>query len=133
MSSIKQGRLQSDHVTVLVSAWYDRKRYLWVLGLIIPALVATSWLAVRVTGLGVFWWAGPILMFGIIPVLDYLVGSDKENPPDSALAWLENDPYYRRTTYLYLPTQYLSLVVACWLWSDGGPLTMGWIDRVGCC
>jgi alkane 1-monooxygenase len=129
--SDRQGRVRTDWESVAVPTWKDRKRYLWLLGLIIPALVVTSWLAVEATGLGVFWWAGPILMFGIIPVLDYLVGPDSENPPDSALAWLENDPYYRWATYLNLPAQYLSLLLACWLWSDGGWLTMGWIDKVG--
>jgi hypothetical protein len=131
MPTDQAGRLQTDHEVVAASRWRDRKRYLWLLGLIIPALVVTSWLAVQATGLGVFWWAGPLLMSGIIPMLDYLVGPDSENPPESVLAWLENDPYYRRATYLYLPTQYLSLVLACWLWSGGGWLTMGWIDKIG--
>jgi alkane 1-monooxygenase len=131
MSTDQAGRLQTDHEVVAASRWRDRKRYLWLLGLIIPVLVVTSWLAVQATGLGVFWWAGPLLMFAIIPLLDYLVGPDSENPPESVLAWLENDPYYRRATYLYLPTQYLSLVLASWLWSGGGWLTMGWIDKIG--
>jgi alkane 1-monooxygenase len=129
--SDQQRRVRTDGESQAVPVWKDRKRYLWLLGLVIPALVATSWLAVEATGLGVFWWAGPIVMFGIIPVLDYLVGSDAENPPESALAWLETDPYYRWATYLYLPTQYLSLVLACWLWSGDGWLTMGWIDKIG--
>lgn len=131
MSSDGELPLQTVNEVVPVSAWKDRKRYLWLLGLIIPALAVTSWLAVEATGLGVFWWAGPIVMFGLIPVLDYLVGPDNENPPESVLAWLENDRYYRWATYLYLPTQYLSLVLACWLWSGGGWVTMGWIDKVG--
>jgi len=126
-----QRRVRTDWESVAVPAWKDRKRYLWLLGLIVPALVVTSYLAVEATGLGIFWWDGPIVMLGIIPVLDYLVGSDTENPPESALAWLENDPYYRWATYLYLPTQYLSLLLACWLWSGGGWLTMGWIDKIG--
>src|SRR3954447_7624063 len=110
--SDQQRRVRTDWESVAVPAWRDRKRYLWLLGLIIPALVALAWLTVWVTGLGVFWWAGPILMFGIIPVLDYLVGSDKANPPDSARAWLENDPCYRWATYMYLPAQYISLLLA---------------------
>ena len=131
MLSDQQRSVRTDSESVAVPAWRDRKRYLWLLGLIIPALVVTSLLAVEATGLRVFWWAGPIVMFGIIPVLDGLVGPDTENPPESARAWLENDPYYRWATYLYLPTQYLSLLLACWLWSGGGWLTMGWIDKIG--
>lgn len=106
--------------SVVVPDWRDRKRYVWLLGLVVPTLVPMSWAAVAVTGLGVFWWSGPLLMFVGIPLLDYLVGKDAENPPESALAWLEQDRFYRWATYLYLPAQYLSLVLACWLWSGGG-------------
>jgi alkane 1-monooxygenase len=111
--------------------WRHLKRYLWFLGAIVPGLAGLSWLAVHVTDLAVFWWCGPILAFGILPLLDRLVGPDSDNPSDSALQWLENDPFYRWLTYLYLPGQYLSLVFACWLWSGGGWLTMTFTDRLG--
>ena len=130
MSAGQQQSLQAQN-QAFVARWSDPKRYLWLLGLVAPALVASSWLAVRTTELGVFWWSGPILTFGIIPVLDYLVGADAENPPDSALARLENDPFYRWATYLYLPIQYLSLVLACWIWSGGGWVSMELVDKLG--
>ena len=112
-------------------SWKDPKRYLWLLGAVVPGLVAASWLVVWATGLGEFWWAGPILAFGVIPVLDHMIGPDADNPPDSALAWLENDRMYRWATYLYLPNQYGSVLLACWLWSGGGWLTMGFADKLG--
>ncbi|MGE2735139.1 alkane 1-monooxygenase [Mycolicibacterium vaccae] len=112
-------------------AWRDRKRYLWLLGLVIPLLVPVSWAGAAATGWGVFWWAGPILMTAVIPVLDYLVGPDSDNPPDSALAHLENDRRYRWATFLFLPAQYLSLGLSCWLWSGGGGVTLTELDRVG--
>ncbi|WP_159229926.1 alkane 1-monooxygenase [Mycolicibacterium vanbaalenii] len=111
--------------------WRDRKRYVWLLGLIIPTLVPMSWLAVTVTGWGVFWWSGPTLMLLVIPALDYLVGPDAENPPDSALTWLEHDRFYRWAIYLYLPAQYLSLLLACWFWSGGGGVALSGLDKVG--
>ena len=67
---------------------------MWLLGLVVPTLVPMSWAAVAVTGLGVFWWSGPLLMFVGIPLLDYLVGKDSENPPESALAWLEQEGWH---------------------------------------
>lgn len=109
----------------------DPKRYLWLLGLVVPALVVTSWLLVLATGLGVFWWTGPILTFIIIPILDHAAGEDSDNPPDSALAYLERDRFYRWATYLFLPIQYLSLVLACWLWNGGGWVEMNVIDKIG--
>lgn len=115
---------------VVVPAWHDRKRYLWLLGLVVPALVPMSWVGIELTGWGIFWWSGPLLMFVVIPLLDVMVGSDTGNPPQSALAQLQRDRFYRWATYLYLPIQYLSLVLACWLWSGGGP-QLGLVDKVG--
>ncbi|MDT5220748.1 MAG: alkane 1-monooxygenase [Mycobacterium sp.] len=112
-------------------SWKDPKRFLWLLGAIVPGLVVVSWLMVRVTGQGAIWWSGPVLAFGVVPALDHLFGPDGENPPDGALARLESDLFYRWATYLYLPNQYGSLVLACWLWSGGGWLTMDLVDKVG--
>jgi alkane 1-monooxygenase len=99
--------------------WHDPKRYAWLLGLMIPTLPFMTWGLVHVTGLGVFWFYGPVLVFGMFPLLDILVGADARNPPDSVIKWLEQDRYYRWCTYLYIPVQYAGLVFACWLWSSG--------------
>lgn len=111
--------------------WRDPKRYLWLLGAVVPGLVVASWLLVLLTGIGAFWWSGPILAFGAIPILDHLIGPDASNPPDHALARLENDRFYRWATYLYLPNQYGSALLACWFWAGGGWVTMTFADRFG--
>ncbi|MDT5146902.1 MAG: alkane 1-monooxygenase [Mycobacterium sp.] len=107
------------------------RRYLWLLAAAVPAFVFAAWLGVWATGLAPWWWAGPFLAFGVIPVVDHIVGTDAANPSDSVLGWLENDPFYRWATYLYLPNQYLSLVFACWLWSGGGWVSMDFADKLG--
>ncbi|WP_460353260.1 alkane 1-monooxygenase [Mycobacterium sp. ZZG] len=117
-------------VSEVAPAWRDRKRYVWLLGLVIPTLVPMSWAAATLTGWGGFWWSGPALMMVVIPALDFLVGPDSDNPPDSALTHLENDRFYRWATYLYLPAQYLSLALACWLWSAEAA-TMSLPDKIG--
>lgn len=99
--------------------WHDPKRYAWLLGLIIPAAPFIAWGVVQLTGIGAFYYAGPVVVFMIFPLLDTLIGTDSENPPDSVLAWLEEDKYYRWCTYLYLPLQYGGLVLACYLWAYG--------------
>ena len=107
-----------------VPRWRDSKRYAWLLGLIVPLLPFISWGLVEVTGLGVFWFYGPALIFGVFPLLDLLVGLDASNPPDSVIKWLEQDRYYRWCTYLFLPLQYAGLIFACWMWSHGGLSTL---------
>ncbi len=108
--------------------WRDPKRYAWLLGLIVPTLPFLSYGLVQATGLGIFWFYGPFLVFAIFPVLDLLIGMDATNPPDSVIKWLEQDRYYRWCTYAFLPIQYAGLVFACWLWSSGKLSTL---DDIG--
>ncbi len=108
--------------------WRDPKRYAWLLGLVVPTLPFLAYGLVQATGLGVFWWYGPFLVFVIFPVLDLLGGMDATNPPDSVIKWLEQDRYYRWCTYAFLPIQYAGLVFACWLWGSGKLST---VDDVG--
>ncbi|HUN77527.1 MAG TPA: alkane 1-monooxygenase [Solirubrobacteraceae bacterium] len=105
--------------TLTPVTWRDPKRYLWLLGLFVPTLPFLAWGLVQLTGLGAFYFYGPVLVFVVFPLADLIVGMDAENPPDSAIKWLEQDRYYRWCTYLYLPIQYAGLVFACWLWSSG--------------
>ncbi|HUB73831.1 MAG TPA: alkane 1-monooxygenase [Solirubrobacteraceae bacterium] len=109
-------------------AWRDPKRYAWLLGLLIPTLPFLSWALVHASGLGVFWFYGPMLVFVIFPPLDLALGMDARNPPDGVIKWLEQDRYYRWCTYAYIPIQYAGLVFACWLWTHGH---LSGVDKVG--
>ncbi len=100
------------------------KKYLWLLGAIVPGAAFASWLAVQATGIHLFWWLGPFLTFVLVPVLDYLVGESLNESSENAPESMNTDPFYRWATELYLPAQYLSLVFACWLWAGGGWLQM---------
>lgn len=105
----------ADHGT----EWSDPKRYLWLLGLVVPLLPFIAWALVELTGLGLMWWAGPFVVFVIIPLLDLTIGKDSANPPESILRRLEDDRYYRWCTYVFIPIQYAALVFACTRWSSG--------------
>ena len=108
--------------------WTDSKRYLWLLGLVVPSLAFVAWGMHELTGWGVWWWIGPIVVFGVVPAVDLLAGLDRSNPPDDVIEALESDRYYRWITYLYLPIQYAALVWACWMFTRGG---LPGVDRVG--
>jgi alkane 1-monooxygenase len=110
------------------ATWRDGKRYAWLLGLLVPTLPFIAYGLVHLTGLGAMWFFGPVLVFGIFPLADLIVGADPANPPDSVIKWLEQDRYYRWCTYAFLPIQYAGLVFACWLWSSGQLST---VDSVG--
>jgi alkane 1-monooxygenase len=110
------------------ATWRDPKRYAWLLGLIVPILPFLAWGYVQLTGIGAFWFFGPMLVFVIFPLLDIAIGMDAKNPPDSVIKWLEQDRYYRWCTYVFVPIQYAGLVFACWLWSSGDLSTL---DSIG--
>jgi alkane 1-monooxygenase len=126
MSSISAGAVSRESPTS--PAWRDPKRYAWLLGLLIPTLPFLAWGLVHATGLAIFWFYGPLLVFAIFPLLDLVIGMDAANPPDSVIKWLEQDRYYRWCTYLFLPIQYAGLIFACWLWSSG---TLSTVDDIG--
>ncbi len=50
--------------------WTDRKRYLWLIGLVVPALAFVALGLHALTGWGVWFWIGPIVILGIVPAID---------------------------------------------------------------
>ncbi len=108
-----------DDVEVNPATWSDPKRYAWLLGILVPLSPFGAWGWVELTGFGGFWFLGPVLVFGAFPLLDFVVGRDSVNPPDSVLKFLEQDRYYRWCTYVFIPIQYAGLVLACWKWGSG--------------
>jgi alkane 1-monooxygenase len=109
--------------------WRDGKRYLWLIGAVVPMFMFAGWGLVNLTGLGVFWWIGPIFIYLLIPLLDLLIGADPTNPPEDVVAWLEQDRYYRWVTYAFLPLQYVAIFTGFWLMTRNGGLAV--IDRLG--
>ena len=131
---------QADAGMTGTTPWKDRKRYWWLLGLVVPLMVFNAPRWADRTGLDVFWFFGPILVFVLVPLFDLLVGTDDSNPPAEALDGLQEDHYYRWLTYLYIPLQYAGLVWATSLWASGElsgvasfglALTVGVVSGIG--
>lgn len=108
--------------------WRDPKRHLWLVGLVVPSLAFVGLGLHAATGWGVWFWIGPIVILGIVPVIDLVAGLDRSNPPDELIEALENDRYYRWITYWFLPIQYVGLLTAMWVITHGGLTTL---DKVG--
>src|SRR6476646_6930540 len=119
----------SGTVTAASTAqWKDRKRYLWLIGLVVPSLAFLGYGAWTLTGIGAFFWIGPVVILGVVPAIDLMTGLDRSNPPDDVIEALEQDRYYRWITYLFLPIQYAGFVTAFWLVANGD---LSPLDKVG--
>jgi alkane 1-monooxygenase len=122
------GKTGSTVTKESTETWTDPKRYLWLFGLVVPSLAFVAWGMHSLTGWGVWWWIGPIVVYGIVPVVDLLTGIDKSNPPDEVIEALEKDRYYRWITYLFLPIQYAAFVWGAWLFTSGD---LSLVDKIG--
>jgi len=124
--------------------WRDKKRYLWLLGLVAPSALfivlpiiwATNqfgWTAASQA----FFWIGPFLIYVLLPALDLKFGRDGQNPPDEVMDYLENDRYYRYCTYLFIPFQYASVILGAYLFTAtdlswlGYSGSLSWAAKIG--
>jgi alkane 1-monooxygenase len=108
--------------------WRDRKRHLWVLGLLIPVLPLVGLALNQATGMGIWLWLTPIAYYGVIPLIDLFTGYDDSNPPEEIIESLEKDRFYRAVVYAYIPLQYLGFVLGMYLLATQGFSTL---DKVG--
>src|SRR3954464_2123216 len=115
--------------------WRDPKRYLWLIGLVVPSLFFIGYAGWLATGWPGLFWIGPGGVPGIVPAIDLVAGLDRSNPPDDVIEALEQDRYYRWITYLFLPIQYAGFVGAMWLIAGDDLSTFAMIGlavSVGC-
>lgn len=108
--------------------WTDRKKGLWTLGLVAPAIPLIAWALVEASGSGLFWWFGPVFFYVLIPILDYLVGEDESNPPEELVGQIESRRYYRWLVMLAIPIQFASVTFGSWMAVNGG---LAWFEWLG--
>ena len=54
------------------------------------------------------------IAYGVIPLLDWWIGEDLNNPPEAVVPMLESDRYYTRVSHLTVPLHVVTLYVAAW-------------------
>ncbi|MEC7121194.1 MAG: alkane 1-monooxygenase [Pseudomonadota bacterium] len=96
-----------------VPNWSDRKRYLWLLSPGLPIIGIGAFIAYGVAPkkLKLLSWIGPLVVYGIIPVLDKMIGVDTSNPPNDAIQRLESDAYYSKVVKAFIPLQYTAMLL----------------------
>jgi alkane 1-monooxygenase len=95
-----------------VFQYADRWRARWLLSVLIPMLPVLAIAAAEASGWRLLLWAPLVVIYGLIPLLDWLVGTDTNNPPEEVVAKLEHEAFYRWLTYLAVPV-HVGVLVAC--------------------
>jgi len=82
----------------------DRKKALWLLSVLFPLTALIGPAAYLLGHIHALWFfAGPIMVYLGVPLLDAIFYEDKSNPPEAAVPGLEADRYYRLITYAVVP------------------------------
>ena len=54
--------------------WRDKKRYLWILGLVVPATPLAGIGLFQATDQAIWFWLTPVVFFAVIPLIDLVAG-----------------------------------------------------------
>jgi alkane 1-monooxygenase len=96
------------------TVYTDKKRYAWLFSVIGPGLSLVGTVAVSFWNIGTWILFFPLLFFyGLVPLLDFFLGEDTSNPPESQIQVLEHDAYYRAITYATIPVLWVAVIFNC--------------------
>ena len=112
----------------LPARYVDRKRYAWLLSLLVPVSIAAGPLLWQWHPATLMLWLPLMLTYLVAPLLDLALGSDTSNPPESAVPQLEADAYYRRVTIALVPLLWGAFIYAAWF-SQSADLS--WAAQLG--
>ncbi|MEO0544571.1 MAG: alkane 1-monooxygenase [Pseudomonadota bacterium] len=100
--------------------YVDKKRWLWVLSTLTPAVPMTGGLLAVSSGNPVWALAPLVFYFGLIPMLDVLVGKDNSNPPEAVVDQMSQDQHYRRLLFLAAAMLWINFLVCAWVVGSQG-------------
>ena len=92
----------------------DRKRWAWSLSVVFPLLPLLGVWAHQVSGWEIALALPIAISYGLMPLLDALIGEDLNNPPESVVPQLEADRYYRWLTWATVPLHFVTLIGCAW-------------------
>jgi alkane 1-monooxygenase len=105
------------HAATLPNAappYRDRKRYAWLLSLLVPCLVGLGPALMMLSDNVLALWFPVVFFYVIAPLLDWWMGEDLSNPPESAVPALDADLYYRWVTYALVPVLWGAFIFSAW-------------------
>ena len=95
-------------------SYRDKKRYLWLTSVFMPIFPLLGIVVYVQTGMEWTLLLPLIVTYFVIPIIDWLFGSDENNPPEEIVPQLEEDKYYRLLTYFTVPMHFIVLIAMAW-------------------
>jgi len=92
----------------------DRKRFWWSLSVVYPLLPFVGMAAHAWTGEQIALGLPLLISYGLMPLLDFFIGEDENNPPEAVVPQLEEDRYYRWLTWATVPLHFVALIGCAW-------------------
>ncbi|WP_425259996.1 alkane 1-monooxygenase [Rubrivivax sp. RP6-9] len=92
----------------------DGKRWAWLLSVVWPLVPFTGLWAHHASGHEIALALPLLISYGLMPLLDALIGEDESNPPEAVIGQLDADRYYRWLTWLTVPLHFVALIGCAW-------------------
>jgi len=92
----------------------DGKRFWWSLSVVYPLMPLLGLWAHHASGQPIALALPLVISYGLMPLLDALIGEDRNNPPEAVVPQLEADRYYRWLTWATVPLHFVALIACAW-------------------
>ncbi len=99
----------------------DDKRWAWALSVVYPLVPFLGIMVHGLTGNPLALGIPLLISYGLMPLLDALIGEDRNNPPEAVVPQLEEDRYYRVLTWATVPLHFVALIGCAW-WAATQPM-----------
>lgn len=103
-----------DHPSKGRIEYKDKKRYLWPAGAFYAALPLFVIFVYQQFGNPWILLSPLFVGFAMFPLLDYLIGTDRTNPPEEIVPQLEADNYYQNLLIATIPMHYIVVIACAW-------------------
>lgn len=98
----------------LTACYQDHKRAWWAMSVVYPLIPLLGLWAHHASGMQIALGLPILISYGLLPLLDALVGEDSNNPPEAVVPQLEADRYYRWLTWATVPLHFVALIACAW-------------------
>ena len=120
-------RFNKQYVAENGDTYIDKKRWLWLLSVLVPLLTLLGPLLYIESGKEWMLWIPMAIFYLLIPLADWFIGEDSNNPPESIVPQLEADVYYRWITFLLVPVLLFGFAFTAWFVSSYPLSWSGWL------